>query len=718
MGAARKLQAEIDKTLKKVVEGVEVFDSIWNKVYESDNPQQREKYETDLKKEIKKLQKHRDQIKTWLASNEIKDKKQLLDARKVIEREMERFKVCEKETKTKAFSKEGLAAAARLDPKDKAKNEATEWLSNTVDLLNEQVEQFEGEMEGITPAKKGKAKPPRLVHLEESISRHQEHIAKLETVLRLIENDSLPPDIVEDIKDLVEDYVERNQDDPQDFENVEDLYEGINDRMEELDADERERSVAAGSLKETHASSSKSKGDDDDEAKPEEKKLSKKDERAAKKEKEKEAAEKAAAAVAAARAALPGAKQAAKTVASAAPAPTPARTAAAPTPSAPTPLPSAPAPAAPPPKPFAAAAAGPTAAATAASAGPAPTVATPPPAQGQWAQRGVAPGTAAVAAAAVAGRPPVAPGMMPQPQGQQPQVAQQVQQTGGMMMPRQQPGSPPMRAMPHPQGSPQFGPRAGSGGPSPSASPQLGPQASGNIPMLDLTAASELARALSAAGEEAPLPLPSTQAATPPPTAPGAAPNSNEDLNAVVSAAAAQEGATLRTLDISHRGLPAVGDSEWPPKASSCPRRPVASLPAGYPTTPPPAVSSPLLFEKAELDLLFFAYYFQPGSRQQYLAARALKAQAWRWHKSFGAWFLRHEEGHRRIDEGRERGNYAFFDPRAPPLDAATGQASRDATSGWCMRVRQDMVFEYAQLEDELSSLSADTGGQASVGAD
>ena len=32
----------------------------------------------------------------------------LLDARKLIEKEMERFIVCEKETKTKAFSKEGL----------------------------------------------------------------------------------------------------------------------------------------------------------------------------------------------------------------------------------------------------------------------------------------------------------------------------------------------------------------------------------------------------------------------------------------------------------------------------------------------------------------------------------------------------------------------------------------------------------------------------------
>lgn len=32
MGATRKLQGEIDRVLKKVQEGVDVFDSIWNKV--------------------------------------------------------------------------------------------------------------------------------------------------------------------------------------------------------------------------------------------------------------------------------------------------------------------------------------------------------------------------------------------------------------------------------------------------------------------------------------------------------------------------------------------------------------------------------------------------------------------------------------------------------------------------------------------------------------
>jgi CCR4-NOT transcription complex subunit 3 len=43
----------------------------------------KEKYESDLKKEIKKLQRFRDQIKTWIASNEIKDKTQLIEQRKV-----------------------------------------------------------------------------------------------------------------------------------------------------------------------------------------------------------------------------------------------------------------------------------------------------------------------------------------------------------------------------------------------------------------------------------------------------------------------------------------------------------------------------------------------------------------------------------------------------------------------------------------------------------
>ncbi|KAI3765899.1 hypothetical protein L2E82_15945 [Cichorium intybus] len=61
-------------------------------VFYTDDANQREKMEADLKKEIKKLQRYRVQIKTWMQSNEIKYNEPyqlaLIDACKLIEREM------------------------------------------------------------------------------------------------------------------------------------------------------------------------------------------------------------------------------------------------------------------------------------------------------------------------------------------------------------------------------------------------------------------------------------------------------------------------------------------------------------------------------------------------------------------------------------------------------------------------------------------------------
>ncbi|KAH6798598.1 transcription regulator NOT2/NOT3/NOT5 family protein [Perilla frutescens var. frutescens] len=242
MGASRKLQGEIDRVLKKVQEGVDVFDSIWNKVYDTDNANQKEKFEADLKKEIKKLQRYRDQIKTWIQSSEIKDKKvsasyeqALMDARKQIEREMERFKICEKETKTKAFSKEGLGQQPKTDPKEKAKSETRDWLNNVVSELENQIDSFEAEIEGLS-VKKGKTRPPRLTHLEASITRHKAHIMKLELILRLLDNDELSPEQVNDVKDFLDDYVERNQEDFDEFNDVDELYSSLPlDKVESLE---------------------------------------------------------------------------------------------------------------------------------------------------------------------------------------------------------------------------------------------------------------------------------------------------------------------------------------------------------------------------------------------------------------------------------------------------------------------------------------------------
>jgi len=42
-------------------------------------------------------------------------------------KKMEQFKVCEKETKTKAFSKEGLSLQGKLDPKEQARQDCRNW---------------------------------------------------------------------------------------------------------------------------------------------------------------------------------------------------------------------------------------------------------------------------------------------------------------------------------------------------------------------------------------------------------------------------------------------------------------------------------------------------------------------------------------------------------------------------------------------------------------
>lgn len=83
--AARKLMQEVEKCYKKVSEGVEEFNSIYEKIEQSNNSAQKEKLEDQLKREIKKLQRLRDQIKSWAASNDVKDKDRLMENRKLIE---------------------------------------------------------------------------------------------------------------------------------------------------------------------------------------------------------------------------------------------------------------------------------------------------------------------------------------------------------------------------------------------------------------------------------------------------------------------------------------------------------------------------------------------------------------------------------------------------------------------------------------------------------
>lgn len=64
---------------------MEIFHETLDKLNSATTQNQKEKYEVDLKKEIKKLQRLPDTIKGWQSSSEIKDKQPINDARKAIE---------------------------------------------------------------------------------------------------------------------------------------------------------------------------------------------------------------------------------------------------------------------------------------------------------------------------------------------------------------------------------------------------------------------------------------------------------------------------------------------------------------------------------------------------------------------------------------------------------------------------------------------------------
>jgi CCR4-NOT transcription complex subunit 3 len=205
----RKLATDIDRALKDVTKGIEQFDDIYKKVIEADTAGKKDKAESELKTQIKKLQRTRDQIKGWIASEEIREKDALMQARRTIETRMELFKRAEKEAKTKAFSKEGLAQADKLDPEEQARQECMEWVNDALEQIREQKEAVGADLEALQ-SKKGKKNKEELDDIQEKLKRHTWHVYNLELVLRGLDNDVLDYHDVDALKDEVEYYVTSN----------------------------------------------------------------------------------------------------------------------------------------------------------------------------------------------------------------------------------------------------------------------------------------------------------------------------------------------------------------------------------------------------------------------------------------------------------------------------------------------------------------------------
>mmetsp|Transcript_27824 Transcript_27824/g.33764 ORF Transcript_27824/g.33764 Transcript_27824/m.33764 type:complete len:794 (-) Transcript_27824:364-2745(-) len=792
MGDRRKLQTEIERTLKKVQEGVELFDGIWNKVYESENANQKEKFEADLKKEIKKLQRYRDQIKTWTASTEIKDKKQLQDARKLIEREMERFKVCEKETKTKAFSKEGLGQQPKADPKEKARSEVRDWLNRTVEELTTQVDKFEAEMEGLT-VKKGKQRPPRLTHLEESVFRHKEHVARLEQLLRLVDNEMVHPDEVADVKEFVDDYLDRNQDDFEEFSDVDALYSTL-----DLDLMKPEMS-AKDRLNDGEGGGAKFKGDSetDDAA-----------DSASAREMNRPTSALNPAAVAAATAAAAAATAPRERGNSGGDGAKPDQHQ----------VPGGPGPAVPIPgrmgapgggmpgmqpnmqaamRPGQVGRMGPGMGEDHMRAGGAAQMAgkegedangqpirRPSPGMPNMMQHGQQANSQMGARPVVTGGMPFQPPMsggagqqqvggpagarpgqqswmfgaggpdsmypngqdgarggMGHPEGHMPpeqksrflsRLQANVQHTpgalgnmvggggmGGLPMPgqqqqgiqhgglqqqggnmlglnRQQPSDPSTKLQMDigpiggERGGSMGGMRMGEGGQRGVGGSRVGPTVQRethddyaehtydvgfNIAngLTDLTQLAAMDYNTNDRPEGRPAPLEDPLAPT-------------EGSRGPIP----DYGANLQALKAAYHCIPSTHDSEWS-RPGAPPKHPVVT-PASYPQQILPLIENPALFEGLNTDILFFAFYYQQGSYQQYLAARELKRLHWRYHKKYRTWFARQEQPKVATDE-YEQGTYIYFDFHI---------MHDDFQAGWCSRSKTDFTFEYQYLEEEL----------------
>ncbi|KAF9285810.1 general negative regulator of transcription subunit 5 [Mortierella alpina] len=614
--ATRKLQTEIDKVLKKVAEGVETFEETLEKIEISTNVNQKEKYESDLKKEIKKLQRLRDQIKTWAASNDIKDKRALMDNRKLIETQMEKFKAIEKEMKTKAYSREGLIMSGRMDPKEKEKAEICSWVTERVESLNIQIEALEAEVETLrVGAKRGKNNPAkeRISELEEKIERHKWHQGRLELILRLLENGQIETEKVTAIQEDVNYYVDENLD--PDFAEDEEIYTDLNLEEEEDFFTVGTEDHYTGGHKDDDQSE-KSKDDTPDtpvKSKP--------------RELEPET--------------IPSPSRNATTK------PTPTKIAAN--------LP--------------AASESPRIANISASPSPSPSVAA--------AVAHVSPSTTTVALPASAASAASATSAAPT--------------TPAVFSP-----STTAAAL-----SPAVSTTAAG-----SASAPTAPATEEEISAISAAPSGTRSSAIPSSTASQPIEHSSTQKENQSPeqkpqremasTSQQQAPTAETEIRlpaALADLAHSFETSKERALsndigffasqmlEASFQFLPEQADTERPKYYA--PKNPYPT-PSYYPQAPPPSLfESSAVFEKFDIDTLFFIFYYQQGTYQQYLAARELKKQSWRFHKKYLTWFQRHEEP-KAITDDYEQGTYIYF----------------DYEGAWCQRKKTDFRFEYKFLED------------------
>lgn len=524
---------------------------------------------------------------------------------------MEKFKAVEKEMKTKAYSKEGLQAAAKMDPKDREKADMADFLARMVEDLERQIEQCEAETDSLTATtkrgKKDHTKIERISELEGKQERHKWHISKLELILRALENGGIEVEQVKELEEEIKYYVENNTEvdfmedeemyDVLDLQDEEDLY-GMTNEVEHVSSHDAESQTA--------------------EPEPEPRQPP-------------TVTNKAKAAV------IAESTASARRPSTQMKSPLPALA------TLNTPL-AAPAPA------------------------PVPATAKPAPLPTRTTGEPLKYASAAAAAAASDKNglglpslpPPIREAAAPAPSGLSPALSHA--QTKPLVSPSPstsnvQPVEPPSS-------------RASAAQPAPIEPPapeKLEPKTAAAPAEEDAKKAPEPEKT-----PEETIP-PSTPSLTNGDTHSDAEeeesifhlPSSLSDLLEsfeATKAAAFQpltNPATQRQFIASGKLYPDGIDSERPQHYR--PQNPYPYAPPHYPQEPLSIFDDSRLYGKCDTDTLFYSFYYKQGTYQQFAAAKALKAQSWRFHKQYQTWFQRHEEP-KDITEDYEQGTYRFFD--------------------------------------------------------
>ncbi len=158
-----------------------------------------------------------------------------------------------------------------------------------------------------------------------------------------------------------------------------------------------------------------------------------------------------------------------------------------------------------------------------------------------------------------------------------------------------------------------------------------------------------------------------------------------------------------KMLEAAFQHMPHPSDSER--LRPYLPRNPCPTPPY-YPQLPPPTSDTLDFFQRLSTETLFFIFYYMEGTKAQYLAAKALKKQSWRFHTKYMMWFQRHEEPKIINDEYEQvkQDKVTFYLPdwllKILFIFVFQGTYIYFDFEKWGQRRKEGFTFEYRFLED------------------